>query len=247
VTSSTLTLLVAASESSKVTGPLGGHLWHVVEASVFLVGSLGGIWFSEVVHRRRSAAGPRWYASPSAAGAGGSTIAIHAGFPAVTREPRDMWRSALLPLVGIGTAAAASVHFVVMPHHFEEGTIYGVFFAATATLQVAFALLVLMRPSRPLLAVGLFANFAVVVLWLFTRTVGIPLGPDAGGTEAVGGLDILATAFELTVVGASAMLLWRKAPFRAALHPSGWAPGIWVFLVGAVGAVVSTTLVWPPS
>ncbi|HXW34393.1 MAG TPA: hypothetical protein VEJ87_07420 [Acidimicrobiales bacterium] len=33
--------------------PLGGHLWHALAALGFLVVTLGGIWVSEVVQRRR--------------------------------------------------------------------------------------------------------------------------------------------------------------------------------------------------
>ncbi len=128
----------------------------------------------------------------------------------------------MLPLVGLGSLAAASVHYVVMPHHFEEGTIYGCFFAVAATLQVVFGLLTLARPSRPLIAAGLVGNVAVIILWLITRTVGIPLGPAAGSTEAVGGLDVLATMFEIIIVLGSVSLLSRSARaatlFAAPLH-----------------------------
>jgi hypothetical protein len=39
--------------------PLDGHLWHVIEALGFLVVTLGGIWVSEVVKRRRRAGSDR--------------------------------------------------------------------------------------------------------------------------------------------------------------------------------------------
>ena len=188
-------MYVAVAAKAKASIPLGGHLWYVVTAFAFIVISLGGVWLSEVWQRRRKVAGVAghgpmpWLASP----VGGSAVAASDFVGSVEPGSRGgvSQRSVLLPLVGLGSVAAASVHFVVMPQHFKEATIYGAFFATAATLQVAFALLVLARPSRPLIAVGFVGNLSVIILWLITRTVAIPLGPAAGSTEAVGGLDIL--------------------------------------------------------
>ena len=37
-------------------------------------------------------------------------------------------------------------------------------------------------------------------MWLVTRTVGTPLGPEAGEVEAVGALDTITAAFEAAIV-----------------------------------------------
>jgi hypothetical protein len=78
--------------------------------------------------------------------------------------------------------AAAAVHFVVMPGHFEAAIVYGTFFAVTATVHLLYSVWLLIRPSRPLLMAGAVGNAAVTLLWLLTRTVGIPFGPGAGTT-----------------------------------------------------------------
>ncbi len=232
--------------------PLDGHLWHVIEALAFLVMSLGGIWVSEVVQNRRKAAEGEygrfeWSSLHSYAGAPAVGGLAPSGSVRPTSEGARS-RMALLPLVGLGSIAAASVHYVVMPHHFEEGTIYGCFFAVTATLQVIYGLLTLARPSRPLIAVGLVGNMAVIILWLITRTNGIPLGPAAGSTETVGGLDVLATMFETIIVLGSVALLWRwRESTGAALRPSRWVWQIWLFIVAAPLAIAMTAVVQPPS
>lgn len=244
-------LLAAQSVArAKLSAPLGGHLWHVVGAVAFIVVSLGGIWLSEVWQRRRQIAGA---SAPSGAsllthpgGASGSSLVGVAGLSAPRRLHGG---TVLLPLVALGSAAAASVHFVVMPTHFKEAAIYGSFFAVAASLQVAYAVLVLARPSRALLVVGLVGNLLVIVLWLVTRTVAIPLGPAAGTTEAVGGLDILATAFESLIVVSAASLLCRGKQERltAALRPGTWAPAVWLSAAGAAAAVAVVTVIAPPS
>ncbi|HVS69015.1 MAG TPA: hypothetical protein VHE56_10715 [Mycobacteriales bacterium] len=154
-------------------------------------------------------------------------------------------RGAALPLVGLGSAAAACVHFVVMPEHFREATIYGLFFAIAATMQLGFAVLTLARPSRSLVRAGLAGNASVVLLWLCTRTLAIPLGPAAGTTEAVSGLDVLATSFELVIVAAAITTLRRGNPIPS-LRPSTWSPSVWAFLVVAATAIPITTMTWPP-
>src|SRR3712207_7654250 len=57
-------------------------------------------------------------------------------------------------------------------------------------------------PSRPLLLLlGVGGNLSIVVLYLLTRTVGIPFfGPHAGEVEGVGVADLSATAAELALV-----------------------------------------------
>ncbi|HWC35870.1 MAG TPA: hypothetical protein VG650_13720 [Mycobacteriales bacterium] len=170
-----------------------------------------------------------------------ATLPVSGTFPTVGGH-----RGAALPLVGLGSAAAACVHFVVMPEHFREATIYGLFFAIAATMQLGFAALTLARPSRSLIRAGLAGNASVVLLWLCTRTVAIPLGPDAGTTEAVSGLDILATGFELLIV-AAAIITLRRGSLVPSLRPSTWSSSAWAFVVFAATAIPITTVVWPPS
>jgi hypothetical protein len=252
--------ILASNASASGGGPLGGHGWHTVEAMVFLVMSLGGIAAAEYVQARnrrtssRAKAVPVTERIPVGAGISGS-----AGLPPrpirsdvtadpdVASEPARRTRSTLLPLVAVAGAAAAAVHFVVMPEHFEEATLYGTFFAVAATSQLIYSALLLARPSRILLAAGALGNTAIVVLWLITRTSGIPLGPGAGDVESVGGLDILATIFEVTTAVGAIALLWRRTPMVRALRPSSWSPLVRLLLPSAAVAIAYVTVVSPPS
>jgi hypothetical protein len=200
------------------------HLWHIIEGLGFLVFSLGGVAFAEYVQARKRDGAAR----------------------SATRSS-DRRAATLLPLVALAGVGAAGVHFVVMPEHFEEATVYGLFFAFAATAQLIYSAWLLVRPSRALLAVGAFGNLAIVGLWLVTRLVGIPLGPGAGTTEEFGGLDLLATGFELIVAIGAIILIRRRLPLERALHPMTWSPVIWTLAPAAVLAVGVTTFIAPPS
>lgn len=246
---------VVADAGSKVS--LHGHGWHSVEAIGFLIASLGGIAVAEFFqarHRhdsqdvvRRSFEG----ASSGLAGTGRhSAVAV---LPArvdtaiPVAEPRRLRRSTLLPLVALAGVGGAAVHVVVMPNHFEESAMYGTFFAVSAAVQLAYATLLVARPSRSLLIAGILGNAAIVGLWLVTRTLGIPLGPAAGTTESFGGLDILASVFELATALGATILVTRRQGLPRPAPPSSWTPWVWTTGAFAVAAIAATAVVSPPS
>jgi manganese oxidase len=104
---------------------------------------------------------------------------------------------------------AAVIHLRVMPEHFEEWWGYGAFFLVCAAAQVVYVPILLRWPARPVLLIGVAGNLAVVILWLVTRTAGIPFfGPHAGDVEEIGALDLTCTLAEVglvAVLGALAM------------------------------------------
>jgi hypothetical protein len=129
-------------------------------------------------------------------------------------RPAARDRSGMLWATASASAGAGAVHLAVTREHFAESALYGWFFLALAAVQLGWAAWVLCRPSRQLLLAGASASAAVVLLWLATRTVGIPIGPAAGGVESVGVLDVLASLAEvLTVLGAGASLRVATPPW----------------------------------
>ena len=109
---------------------------------------------------------------------------------------------------------AAAVHLRVCPEHFEEATIYGVFFAVAAGCQAGWAVLAWRRPQQWLFTAAAAGNAAIVALWAITRSVGIPLGPERGEVEAVGTLDVIAATLEvgLVVCALWALVALRRSP-----------------------------------
>ncbi len=135
---------------------------------------------------------------------------IAAGRTEAARPLRVLYAAAALSLL------AALIHLWVTPEHFEEWWGYGAFFLIAALAQALYAPLLLRRPNRTVLLLGIAGNLAIVVLYLLTRTLGIPFfGPGAGEIEEIGFADACATTSELGIaVALGAALLRDAAPER---------------------------------
>lgn len=101
-------------------------------------------------------------------------------------------------------ATAALIHAVEAPRHFVEWWAYGLFFIVVAVGQAAFAAMLLRGPRRGvrlISAAGIAGNLGIAVLYIVSRTAGIPLvGPEAGEVEAFDRSGVVATLIELVLV-----------------------------------------------
>jgi hypothetical protein len=114
----------------------------------------------------------------------------------------------LVYLAAALSLAAALLHLWVTPEHFEEWWGYGAFFMVAALAQGIGGAALLRWPVEPLFVVGIFGNLAIVVLWLTTRTAGVPFfGPHAWEVESVGAVDLGCTLAELALLATLAALL----------------------------------------
>ena len=133
-------------------------------------------------------------------------ISIAAGRTGAVRPLRVLYAAAALSLL------AALIHLWVTPEHFKEWWGYGTFFLVAAAVQVLYAPLVLIWPTRMVLLSGISGNLAIVALYLLTRTVGIPLfGPGASEVEGFGLVGVGATASEVGIAVALGAALLRNA------------------------------------
>jgi hypothetical protein len=116
---------------------------------------------------------------------------------------------------GVASLVAALVHGGLAPEHFAEWWGYGAFFvvagAAQAVLGLALALDAFgddLRARRTLWLAGAVGNALLVLLYLASRTVGVPFaGPEAGEVEPWDVLGVATTAAEALLVGVLAWLL----------------------------------------
>jgi hypothetical protein len=106
------------------------------------------------------------------------------------------------------SVGAAAIHFAVVFEHFAEYTLYGVFFLVISWAQLIWPVVLLWRPSRPWLWLGIAGNAAVIAVYVASRTIGLPFGPDFNQSESVGALDVMSCILEFGLIAGCAALLW---------------------------------------
>jgi len=194
----------------------GGALPHAVHYGLIAIGVVA-VCVVGVAHLRGRHGGE---ASPA-----GRTATEDRALPVAERL--------VVPLALVSSAAAAGVHAAVGPPHFRESVLFGLFFALTAVLQLAWAGLLVVRRSRALLVLGALGNVAVLAVWAVTRTVGLPFGllPDP---EAVGPWDLACGVWELVVVASCVVLLRTSHPRGEIASWQQWHRSVRVYAGGSV-------------
>jgi hypothetical protein len=128
--------------------------------------------------------------------------------PRLVTRPRTVGEVVGWSLAAASVASAA-IHFSVIGEHFHEAWYFGTFFAIVAWLQLAWAVGVVTRPSRRTLLAGAVLQSAIVVVYLWSRTTGLPIGPEPWQPEAWGFLDLLSTALEVLAAAGAFLLAYR--------------------------------------
>ena len=90
----------------------------------------------------------------------------------VVRLPRG---GTAVTVAAAASLVAATVHAVVVPEHLAHGWLHGTFLAVVAVAQVALAWVVLRRPTVVAVVLGLCGTIGVVLLYVASRTVGLPV------------------------------------------------------------------------
>jgi hypothetical protein len=153
---------------------------------------------------------PGYGAGNTGAVAGAAVVAALAAAAVVAltwAEFRSRSRASLLYGAALLSAEAAAIHFAVAKTHFEEYALFGVFFLVAGIAQLGWALLVLVRPLRSVLWLGVLGNLAIAALWAVDRIWGLPLGPEHWNPEPIGFGDAATTGFELLLALACLKLL----------------------------------------
>ncbi|HEX6312682.1 MAG TPA: hypothetical protein VF152_13790 [Acidimicrobiia bacterium] len=146
-------------------------------------------------------------------------------------------------VLAAASLGAGGIHFAMIGPHYDEWWASGIFFAALAWFQVAWAVGVVLRPSRLLLWAGAAVGAGTIGVWAVSRTWGIPVGPHSGVAEEASFVDVLATAFAGVLLLGCLALLLRPFLDRRQAPRGAWLP------VGIAGlAVVAlTTMAFTPS
>jgi hypothetical protein len=140
-----------------------------------------------------------------------------------------------------GLVGSAAIHAAVIPEHLEEWTYAGTFFIVLTAAELGVAVLLLMRPSqRLLLLTAAVISIGPLLVWLCSRTAGLPFGPEAGEPEAIGSPDVVACALEFATLVTAVVLLraagWLRRPAASAyLRALTIAAVIGITVIGLAG------------
>jgi hypothetical protein len=144
------------------------------------------------------------------------------------------------------SGGAAAIHFAVVFEHFAEYALYGVFFLVISWAQVIWPAVLLWRPSRLWLWLGIAGNAVVIAVYVASRTAGLPLRPDVHAPESVGALDIVSCVLEFGLITGCAALLWRPSlADRPAARRGAFASAAALVAVPAA-VIAATTAVMTP-
>lgn len=143
--------------------------------------------------------------------------------------------SALLAATLVGSAA---IHAAVVGEHLREWRAAGVFFGVLTAVELALAAAVVVRrapPSRRLLQVVVAASVLPLSLWLVSRSLGLPVGPETWQPEPVGLADLAASSLELLTVAVAVAAMSARRGARV-LRP-GHGVRLCLVLVVAITAL----------
>jgi hypothetical protein len=153
-------------------------------------------------------------------------------------EPRATFDLAMGSRLLLATlsAAAGAIHLAMVPTHWGESVADGLAFAAVGWLQLAFAAIVLARPSRTLLHLGIVLNVAAIIAWVVSRTSGLPFGAHSGQAESAAFVAVTYVVFEAVLVIVCAVLA-----FQWDMGQPRFSPGLVVAGLAAFGVLALTT------
>jgi hypothetical protein len=126
-------------------------------------------------------------------------------------------RTAVRTVLAAASLGAGAVHLALAGEHYREWHPLGVAFVAAGAFQVLWALFLVTRDSRRALLVGGVLSVVFVAAYLLSRTVGLPLGPEAFEAEPFGVSDLLCCALELPVAAGALLLASRPRALRSRL------------------------------
>ena len=185
----------------------------------------------------------------------GWTVAILGGRLDVSRQPkvapqRTPHRAPFVRIAGmdlrqalaaVALFACAAIHLAVVPGHLDHWVVASAFFLALALAEVVGGVLLLGRPGRNVLVAVAAASVVPLALWLWSRTSGLPVGPNPGTAEPVGLADVAAGLLEVGTLVA-AVVLFRSRHRGTAGTERRTAASAHVRALAVVGAVAIGSL-----
>jgi len=121
-----------------------------------------------------------------------------------------------------GLVGSAVVHAAVVPEHLTEWSSAGVFFVVLTAAELAVAIQVGARLQRTVLAAAAVVSAGPLLVWAYSRSFGMPFGPEAGVPESIGLADCAAVVLEVGALFAAVILLrgngWLRRRTAVSAH-----------------------------
>ena len=114
---------------------------------------------------------------------------------------------ALLVALLLGSAV---IHGAVVPEHLTQGGAVGAFFVVLVAGELAVAVALVIRRQPIALFAAVAVSLGPLVLWVYSRTIGVPFGQGAGVREPVGLADTMACVLEIGTLIVAVVLLRRR-------------------------------------
>ncbi|MHB8235224.1 MAG: hypothetical protein ACYDHT_11290 [Solirubrobacteraceae bacterium] len=112
------------------------------------------------------------------------------------------------------------IHVGAAIDHYAEFPLYTLVFCSLAAGQFAWSALLLRRPSQRVMLLGCGFELAIVVLWVVSRTAGVPIAPTAWVPEGIGSADLVETLGEcVAVIAVLSVVFSARASIARALLP----------------------------
>ena len=162
------------------------------------------------------------------------------------RTGPDTVRPYILGALAALSVGAAAIHFAVVFEHFVEYTLYGAFFLVISWAQLIWPAVLLWRPSRLWLWLGIAGNAIVIAVYVASRTVGLSFGPDLHHAESVGALDVVSCVLEFGLIVGCAALLWRPSLADRPVARRGAVARVAALVAVPVAVIAATTAVMTP-
>ena len=147
-----------------------------------------------------------------------------------------------LPLRGVLatlSAGAAGLHLAVAPEHMSHHWSMGLSFYLAAGLQLLWAALLLVRPTRPVIVLGALGQASGVPVYLLVHSLGWPLGPEAWRPEPHELAGIMCCALEgAAALATLAFAPWQKPAFRLRA-PRLVLPAVGLLVAGLTSGTVA--------
>jgi hypothetical protein len=103
-----------------------------------------------------------------------------------------------------------------------------------------------LAPSRLWLWLGIAGNALVIAVYVASRTVGLPFGPDLHNPESVGALDVVSCVLEFGLIAGCAALLWRPSLADRPVARRGALVSAAALVAVPVAVIAATTSVMTP-